>query len=95
MVNCEVIVDDEHFEKFAEQCLQACNNINETYSKYLTILNQVANSGITSGDTCDAILRFSEVLAVMDKSYEDIGDCTKKQVEMFLSDIDRADKYLY
>lgn len=62
---------------------------------YISILQDVKNKGITSGDVSNALSSYINYVKKLNKKIGSISTSTKTQIENFLSRVDAEDQYLF
>ena len=64
-------------------------------AEYTRILSNIRETGITAGQTADAVEEFSEAAKCLNEKYQQPTNCMFLILGAYIEDIDKADKYLY
>lgn len=94
-MNTEVVVVDDYINDLSLKINETGKDINLIIAEYTRILSNIRETGITAGQTADAVEEFSEAAKCLNEKYLDACNCMFLILGAYIEDIDKADKYLY
>ena len=89
------IVDDDNIAEIGNVLQKMGETLNDAICKYCSILSSVTSSAIKSGKTTDAINALKDQAEALKNHFSLLGECSERGASNFVSDIDKADRYLY
>ena len=99
MASSELVIDENYCQaigSFYKQQEEAMDNL---LSAYLSVLNDVKNGGIISGDASDQLssflFRIERVRKIWTQSGMMLSECTQKMIAQFLSKVDAEDDFIF
>lgn len=95
MASNELIIDDDYCKAMGSYFEKQGQEIDQLVVDYISILQDVKNKGIISGDVADALNSYISYVTKLNKKVGNISTSTKKQIDNFLSRVDAEDKYLF
>lgn len=95
MASNELAVDDEYCKAMGNYFVSQGQQIDQIVSEYVSILQDLRNRAIVSGDVADALSAYIECAGKLNKQIGSISTTVNKHVNAFLSKIDDADQYLF
>lgn len=95
MASNELIIDDEYCQAMGNYYVSQGQQIDQIISEYISILQDVRNRAIISGDVAKALTAYMSYANRLNKQIGNISTTAKKQVDAFLSKVDVADQYLF
>ncbi len=95
MASNELIIDDEYCRAMGSFFVSQGQQIDQIISEYVSILQDLRNRAIISGDVAKALTAYISYANKLNKQIGNISTTAKKQVDAFLSKVDAADQYLF
>lgn len=95
MASNELIIDDEYCRAMGNYYVSQGQQIDQIISEYISILQDVRNRAIISGDVAKALAAYMSYADKLNKQIGSISATAKKQVDAFLSKIDAADRFSF
>lgn len=94
-----LVIDDAHICTVKTYFMEQCESINDVKNKYVTVMENLIETGIMEGETTEALKVFLEKIKC------DLGDNTgtpwlmssqvERLCENFITKVDKADKQIY
>ena len=91
----ELIIKDSEFTSAGKKFEAYCGVLEDVILQYKTTLNNISTTVISSGATHDAIVRYNDYVAKLEMIAKGTGEKCNSLVNSFISEIERADDYLY
>lgn len=88
-------IDDNYINEMSEFFGTASENLQGMLDNYNTILNEVLQEAIISGENADKLQLFENAASSLEQGIKEIGAMAKQSATDYLADIDEADSYLY
>ncbi len=95
MVSNELIIDDDYCKAMGTYFLKQEEEIDELISKYLSILQEIKDKAIISGDVSDALTVYLAYVQKLTNHFGVISLSIKSQIDKFLERVDSEDQYLF
>lgn len=95
MASNELIVDDDYCRKMGNYFEKQGEQLDNYISTYISILENIENDAIMSGDTSNALSAYINQAKKMNKQIDSISKTAKAYAEKFISKIDEADEFLF
>lgn len=95
MAGKECIIDDAYCEAMGIYFVNQADSLEAMLRGYVSILKEVKNKGIPSGETADALSAFIQYAERMKGELEKLAEISQQHVKNFLTAVDDADKYLF
>lgn len=95
MASNELIIDDDYCKAMGTYFLKQGGEIDELIYKYLSILQEVKDKAIISGDISDALSVYLAYVQKLTKHFGAISSSIKSQIDNFLERVDSEDQYLF
>ncbi len=95
MASNDIIIDDDFCRSMGKYFSSQGEKIDNIVFEYVSILQDLRNRAIVSGDTAKALSSYIEYASKLKKQFGGISSVAKMQVEMFLKAVDESDQYLY
>lgn len=95
MASNELIVDDDYCKAMGAYFEKQGEELDQLVVDYISILQDVKNKGIISGDVSNTLKLYIDYVKKLNKKFGIISDSTKTQIDKFLLCVDAEDKYLF
>lgn len=95
MASNELIIDDDYCKSMGSYFEKQGEELDQLVVDYISILQDVKNKGITSGDVSNALNSYINYVKKLNKKIGNISTSTKTQIDNFLSRVDAEDEYLF
>lgn len=95
MASNQLIVDDDYCRAMGEYFIKQGEHMDTVIAEYVSILQEIKNSAITSGDVSDALRTYISYAQKLNKQVGSISTIAKSHIENFLTRVDDADQYLF
>lgn len=95
MASNELIIDDEYCKAMGEYFVKQGEELDQLVVDYISILQDVKNKGITSGDVSNALNSYINYVKKLNKKIGNLSTSTKIQIDNFLAQVDEEDQYLF
>ena len=95
MAGTELIIDDDYCKNVGEILSKQGQHMDEVVAEYISILQTIKDTGIKSGEVSDALSAYISYAQKMEKQFGSLSETIKTQISNFLSQIDRADQYIF
>ena len=95
MASSELIIDDDFCKAIGAYFIKQGQQLDQRISEYITILQDVRNKVLISGEVADALTSYITYVQKLNKQMGDISTNVDSQIKKFLSRVDSADQYLF
>lgn len=95
MASNELIIDDEYCKAMGEYIVKQGEEIDQIVIDYISILQDVKNKGIISGDVSSALNSYISYVKKLNKKIGNLSTSINTQIDNFLARVDAEDKYLF
>ena len=95
MAKNDLIIDDDYCKSMGNYFVQQGNQLDLIILQYITILNEIRTSALVSGDVADALSAYITYAENLSRKFSEISTIANNEINNFLTNIDRADKYLF
>lgn len=95
MASNELIIDDDYCRAMGEYFAKQGEKMDILVTEYISILQNIKNKAITSGDVSEALSAYIDCVKKLDNQIGDISESTKIQINSFLARVDLEDRYLF
>ena len=95
MANAEIKIDDEYFNAMGILFSEWSSDLQDGIDKYINILNAILEDSIMEGDTSTALQAFAEFAKNLSGIIREMGTEVKGLCLNYITEIDKADEYLY
>lgn len=95
MASNDLIIDDKYCKTVADFCSEQGKKLDQIISKYVVILNSVADKGITKGSAHDILKMYISYAEKLKEQYGCFSEVAKSQIVSFNNKVDEADQYLF
>lgn len=95
MASNELIIDDDYCRAMGNYFVSQGQQIDQIVSEYVSILQDLRNNAIVSGDVANALSAYIGFASKLNKLVGNISVNAKKNVNGFLAKVDAADQYLF
>ncbi len=91
----ELVIKDEVFTQAGKNCSTQGKRLEEAFGSYLTILQDIADHAVTSGEVHEATTQFIALAKQIKGKLDGAGSRGKKICDGFVLQVDHDDQYLY
>lgn len=95
MASNELIVDDDYCKAMGAYFEKQGKEIDKLISDYISIIEEVRNKGITSGNVSNALNSYIIYVKKLNKQIGNLSNSNKTQIDKFLAHVDELDRYLF
>lgn len=95
MASNELIIDDEFCRAMGTYFTKQGQQFDQMIADYISILQDVRNKGIVSGDVATALSSYISYASKLKKQIGNISSDVNSKINSFLSRVDDADQYLF
>lgn len=95
MADNQLIIDDDYCNKMGDYFVKQGNHLDKVISQYVSILQDIKNKAIVSGDVSAALGAYITYAKKLNGQIGDISEITDTHITNFLSKVDSADRYLF
>lgn len=95
MASNELIIDDDYCRAMGYYFMKQGAELDQLIGDYISILQDVKNKGITSGEVSNALSSYINYVKKLHKKVGNISASAKSQIDNFLTRVDAEDKYLF
>lgn len=95
MARNELVIEDNYCQSMGNYFEKQGEQLDALIAEYISILREVRDNALISGDTAKALGAYIEYTEKLDKQVGKISQVAKKQVDNFLAEVDSADQYLF
>lgn len=95
MAGKELMIDDEYCNSMKTYFVEQGEFIDKRVAEYISILQNIRNNAITSGDVAKALSEYITYASELSKQVGNLSSIAKGHVDNFLSRVDSADQYLF
>lgn len=95
MADLNVVVDDDFFTNAGLKLKERAAFADKVFSRYLTELNGVLETGLMEGETAKALREFVECLEPLKGQVETEGNSLYLSTKVLLEEVDDLDEDLY
>ena len=95
MASKDLIIDDDFCKEMGTYFVKKGEELDQMVSNYISILKNVRNKGIVSGDVATALSSYISYASRLKKQIGRISSDVNKQINSFLDQVDNADQYLF
>ena len=95
MASNELIVDDDYCKAMGAYFEKQGKEIDKLISDYISIIEEVRNNGITSGNVSNALNSYIIYVKKLNKQIGNLSNSNKTQIDKFLAHVDELDRYLF
>lgn len=95
MASGELIIDDDYCRAMGRYFVQQGAQLDKSIAEYISILRDVKDKGIVSGQVSDALSSYIEYAQQLKGQMETISTSLNVQIDNFLKRIDSEDQYLF
>ncbi len=95
MADKQLIIDDDYCNQMSEYFIKQEEHLDSVISQYITILQEIKNTAITSGDVSDALSEYIGYAQKLNNQIGNVSTITKTHISNFLKKVDEVDKYLF
>lgn len=95
MASNELIIDDEFCRTMGTYFIKQGQQFDQMIDNYISILQNVRNKGIVSGDVATALSSYISYVSKLKKQIGNISFDVNRKINSFLSRVDDADQYLF
>lgn len=95
MASSELIIDDDYCRSMGSYFVLQGNQLDELTREYISILKEVKETAIISGEVSDALSVYISYVEKLNDQIGDISDSVKTQIDQFLARVDSEDQYLF
>lgn len=95
MASNELIIDDDYCKAMGSYFEKQGEELDQLVVDYISILQDVKNKGITSGDVSNALNSYINYVKKLNKKIGNLSTSTKIQIDNFLAQVDEEDQYLF
>lgn len=91
----ELIVKDDEFESASKKFTAFHGTLMDAIKQYKTILTDISTGAVSSGATHDALVLYMNYINALEIIVEDLSGRFETIVNNYISDLEKADDYLY
>ncbi len=91
----DIVVTDEEITSVSQSIKKFGNEADDIFARYLSCMKRLAEKGFVQGETSDTIKSFVSSISALKGDIGVITGCVKQEGENYISDLDRADDFLY
>lgn len=95
MASNELIIDDDYCKAMGAYFVKQGEQMDKLVTDYVSILEEVKNKAIISGDVSKALNTYITYVKKMDKQIGCISTPAKTEIDNFLARVDSEDQYLF
>lgn len=95
MASNELIIDDDYCRAMGTYVAKQGQQLDQMISDYVTILQDVRQKAIVSGDVATALSAYISYAEKLKKQIGNISTNASNQITTFLTKVDAADQYLF
>lgn len=95
MASDNLIIDDDYCKAMGTYFTKQGEQIDKLVMDYISILQDVKNQAIISGEVSDALSAYITYVQKLNKQIGNISTSIKVQIDKFLTRIDLEDQYLF
>lgn len=95
MASSELIIDDDYCRSMGTYFVQQGNQLDELTREYISILKEVKEKAIISGEVSDALSVYISYVEKLNDQIGELSDSIKMQINQFLARVDSEDQYLF
>lgn len=95
MASRELIIDDDYCRSMGTYFVQQGKQMDELTREYISILNEVKEKAIISGEVSDALSVYISYVEKLNDQIGKLSDSIKMQINQFLARVDSEDQYLF
>lgn len=95
MASNELIIDDDYCKAMGSYFEKKGEELDQLVVDYISILQDVKNKGITSGDVSNALNSYINYVKKLNKKIGNLSTSTRIQIDNFLAQVDEEDRYLF
>lgn len=95
MASNELIIDDDYCRAMGDYFVKQGEQLDTLVSDYITILQDIENKAIISGDVSKALSIYIDYVKQLNKKVGAISEAIKTQIGSFLERVDSEDQYLF
>lgn len=95
MASNELIIDDDYCRAMGDFFVKQGAELDQMISDYISILQDLKNKGIVSGDVSKALNSYINYVKKLNKQIGVVSTSNKTQINNFLTKVDQEDKYLF
>lgn len=95
MASNELIIDDDYCKSMGTYFTKQGQQLDQMISDYVTILQDVRNKAILSGDVATALSAYITYAEKLKQKIGNVSTNAGNQITTFLSKVDAADQYLF
>lgn len=91
----DVIVYDDDFTAFGDKIEEFGQKLEGIFDRYVDCMEKLGTQGFIEGDTSDNIQYFVSSVSVLKDDIRDFTKFVKENCNNYISDLDKADDFLY
>lgn len=95
MANKQLIIDDDYCRALGDFFVKQGEHMDGVIAEYVSILQEIKNSAITSGDVSNALGEYISYAQKLNDQIGNISITAKTHIDKFLTSVDDADQYLF
>ena len=95
MVDPNLIIDDAYITDVGKYCVKRGNQLEDILDEYVVILREIKNEAIMQGEISETLQEFIECVSLLNRQVLEMSRNTKVVCTNFVSDIDKADSFLF
>lgn len=95
MANTDIKIDDEYFEEMGKLFVEWYSDLQDGVDKYIKIMKSILDDSIMEGDTSIALREFVNYANNLSNIIKPLGTECKGLCVNYISEVDKADSYLY
>lgn len=95
MASKDLIIDDDFCKSMGSYFVKKGEEMDQLITDYISILQDVRNKGIVSGDVATALSSYISYASKLKKQIGNISSDVNNKINSFLARVDDADQYLF
>lgn len=95
MAGTSLQIDDDYVKNMGKYFVEEGKEIETYLAEYIRILQRINANAIIRGEASEALRKYIEYAEKMTGQINSISETVRKQCEEFISDVDKADQYLF
>ena len=95
MAGKDLIIDDDFCKSMGGYFASQGEHMENVITEYISILQEIRNTAITSGDVADALTAYITYVSKLKRQMRNISSTVNAHINNFLMRVDSADEYLF
>lgn len=95
MASKDLIIDDDFCKSMGTYFVKKGEEMDQMIVDYISVLQDVRNKGIVSGDVATALSSYISYASKLKKQIGNISSDVNNKINSFLARVDDADQYLF